>query len=292
MVVFQPGGAQDRAQLLRQLDVNDSSAVPAEAVIAIRRWYRLLQRAADLNIALPDESLQVRSLSNIVKKTADMHADFKFRVALAKTELQIDSRPSQQNVMRFLQHLLAELEQLGAGSRRVPATATTTAPSGTTTTAAATSTATGQPSLKGVQPVSDASGGQRARRREAQRLQQKEPCQWFGTDGGCRNGKQCTCVHSWSGLNRGERCLLCGSKQHRAKECGASSGFPGEDARASATSEGNCCRCYNFLLLLPVRGWRMRRRRERRVPVMRRRLPLPRTKGRMEVEIRLTREDD
>ena len=159
MVVFQPGGAQDRAQLLRQLDVNDSSAVPAEAVIAIRRWYRLLQRAADLNIALPDESLQVRSLSNIVKKTADMHADFKFRVALAKTELQIDSRPSQQNVMRFLQHLLAELEQLGAGSRRVPATATTTAPSGTTTTAAATSTATGQPSLKGVQPVSDASGG-------------------------------------------------------------------------------------------------------------------------------------
>ena len=62
MVVFQPGGAQDRAQLLRQLDVSESSPGPAEAVIAIRRWYRLLQRVADLNIALPDESLQVRSL--------------------------------------------------------------------------------------------------------------------------------------------------------------------------------------------------------------------------------------
>ena len=42
MVVFQPGGAQDRAQLLRQLDVSESSAGPAEAVVAIRRWYRLL----------------------------------------------------------------------------------------------------------------------------------------------------------------------------------------------------------------------------------------------------------
>ena len=105
MIVFQPGGAQDRAQLLRQLDVSESSPGPPEAVIAIRRWYRLLQRAADLNIALPDESLQVRSLSNIVKKTAEQQADFKFRVALAKTELQIASRPSQANVMRFLQHL-------------------------------------------------------------------------------------------------------------------------------------------------------------------------------------------
>ena len=50
MVVFQPGGAQDRAQLLRQLDVSESSPRPAEAVLAIRKWYRLLQRAADLNI--------------------------------------------------------------------------------------------------------------------------------------------------------------------------------------------------------------------------------------------------
>ena len=87
MVVFQPGGAQDRAQLLKQLDISESSPGPAEAVTAIRRWYRLLQQAADLNIALPDESLQVKSLSTIVKRTADMHSDFKFCVALARTEL-------------------------------------------------------------------------------------------------------------------------------------------------------------------------------------------------------------
>ena len=150
MVVFQPGGAQDRAQLLKQLDVSESSPGPAEAVVAIRKWYRLLQRAADLNIALPDESLQVRSLSTIVKKTAESHSDFKFRMALAKTELQIDSRPSQSNVLRFLQHLLAELEQLGAGSRRSGGQTTTT----TTATTPSLSTPTA-PTLKGVQPTSE-----------------------------------------------------------------------------------------------------------------------------------------
>ncbi|CAE7432980.1 GIP [Symbiodinium microadriaticum] len=214
MVVFQPGGAQDRAQLLRQLDVSESSAGPAEAVVAIRRWYRLLQRAADLNIALPDESLQVRSLCNIVKKTAEQFGDFKFRVSLAKTELQIDSRPSQANVLRFLQHLLAELEQLGGGVKKNAPAASHGAP--TTT---ATSTATAAPSLKGVQPLVDSGAGAKAKAKPGA-PSPKKPCQWFGTDGGCRNGKQCSFFHSWTGLNRGERCLLCGSKHHRAKECG------------------------------------------------------------------------
>ncbi|CAE7442809.1 GIP, partial [Symbiodinium necroappetens] len=222
MVVFQPGGAQDRAQLLRQLDVSESSAGPAEAVVAIRRWYRLLQRAADLNIALPDESLQVRSLCNIVKKTSEQSADFKFRVALAKTELQIDSRPSQANVMRFLQHLLAELEQLGAGSRKASGAATPAASAAVTTGATGTTTT----SLKGVQPTVESPKGKA--KAVATPPGQKKPCQWFGSDNGCRNGKQCTFVHSWTGLNRGERCLLCGSKQHRAKECPTKDSGPPE----------------------------------------------------------------
>ncbi|CAE7694193.1 GIP [Symbiodinium sp. CCMP2592] len=219
MVVFQPGGAQDRAQLLRQLDVSESSPGPAEAVLAIRKWYRLLQRAADLNIALPDESLQVRSLSNIVKRTAEIHSDFKFRVALAKTELQIDSRPSQQNVMKFLQHLLAELEQLGAGNKKSPAPAATTGNAAMTPSAATTTT---PPSLKGVQPTGDAGGGGKGKQKGGA-PSAKRPCQFFSSDQGCRNGKQCGFVHSWTGLNRGERCLLCGSKHHRAKECNAGS---------------------------------------------------------------------
>ena len=132
MVIFQPGGAQDRAQLLKQLDVNETSQGPGEAIIAIRRWYRLLQRARDLGVTLPDESLQVKSLSMIVKRTAEQNADFKFRLALARTELQVDTRPTQENVYRYLQHLLAELEQLGAITRRQTAATTATSPSSAT----------------------------------------------------------------------------------------------------------------------------------------------------------------
>ena len=118
MVIFQPGGAQDRAQLLKQLDVTESASSPGEAIISIRRWFRLLQRARDLGVTLPDESLQVKSLSMVVKRVAEQNSDFKFRLALAQTELQVDTRPTPDNVMRYLQHLLAELEQLGAIARK------------------------------------------------------------------------------------------------------------------------------------------------------------------------------
>ncbi|CAE7349611.1 unnamed protein product, partial [Symbiodinium sp. CCMP2456] len=122
MIVYQPGGAQDRAQLLRQLDVSESAAGPVEAIAALQRWYRLLQRAADIGVKLPDEPIQTRSLTMIVKKTAESFPDFKFRMALARTELQIDTRPTQENVMRYLQHLLAELEHLGGNKK--PTTST------------------------------------------------------------------------------------------------------------------------------------------------------------------------
>ena len=213
MVIFQPGGAQDRAQILKQLDVTESAAGPPEAVLAIRRWYRLLQRASDLGVTLPDESLQVKSLSVIVRKTSEQNSDFKFRLALARTELQVDTRPNQASVLKYMQHLLAELEQLGSLARRASGTTTTptagTAPSGTTSSSATTS-------LKGLQ------GGDPAPKPGAKPKaapNAKKMCQWFGTDNGCRNGRSCTFQHSWTRLSRAERCLLCGSKKHRAKEC-------------------------------------------------------------------------
>ncbi|CAE7739423.1 GIP [Symbiodinium necroappetens] len=214
MVIFQPGGAQDRAQILRQLDVSESAAGPPEAVLAIRRWYRLLQRASDLGVTLPDESIQVRSLSTIVRKTSEQNADFKFRLALARTELQIDTRPNQQNVLKYMQHLLAELEQLGSTTKKgtpvtTPAASTTTPPSTTATTPSTT-----LKGLQGTEAVSKAA----AKPKAAPVVDGKKVCQWFGTDNGCRNGRSCTFQHSWSGLSRAERCLLCGSKKHRAKD--------------------------------------------------------------------------
>ncbi|OLQ05057.1 hypothetical protein AK812_SmicGene11759 [Symbiodinium microadriaticum] len=169
MIVYQPGGAQDRAQLLRQLDVTESAAGPVEAIASLRRWYRLLQRAADIGVKLPDESIQTRSLTMIVKKTADSFPDFKFRMALARTELQIDTRPTQDSVMRYLQHLLAELEHLGGNKKPAAATGTATT---TSTTSAATTT------LKGIQTQGDATPKAKAK------SVAEKPCKYFATEVG------------------------------------------------------------------------------------------------------------
>ena len=224
MVIFQPGGAQDRAQLLRQLDISESAVGPAEAVVAIRRWYRLLQRASDLGVTLPDESIQVRSLSAIVRKTSEQNSDFKFRLALARTELQIDTRPNQTNVLKYMQHLLAELEQLGSVAKKSNANSTQAASATPPSTATTSVTTTPTTTLKGLQGSADATPKPGAKPKAAPGG--KRMCQWFGSENGCRNGKTCTFQHSWSGLSRADRCLLCGSKKHRAKDCTA----PREDS--------------------------------------------------------------
>ena len=187
-------------------------------------------------MTLPDESLQVKSLNTIVRKTAEQNSDFKFRLALARTELQIDTRPNQGNVLKYMQHLLAELEQLGSLVRKPPvappsASSTTTTPASSTTQASGTST-----SLKGLQGADASKGSGKA----AKAQPPKKACQWFGSDVGCKNGKDCTFQHSWQGLTRSERCILCGSKQHRAKDCtaGKSGSSPERGAHPPAKTQG------------------------------------------------------
>ncbi|CAE7381230.1 GIP [Symbiodinium natans] len=128
MAVYQPGGAQDRAQLLKQLEVSESPGTATDAVVALRRWYRLYQRALDLGVSLPDESVQVKSLGVLTKKVAETNQDFRFKVSLAKAELQIDTRPTSENVLKYFQHLLAECEQLGATGRKATPSQASEAP--------------------------------------------------------------------------------------------------------------------------------------------------------------------
>ena len=207
MAVYQPGGAQDRAQLLKQLEVSESPGTATDAVVALRRWYRLYQRALDLGVSLPDESVQVKSLGVLTKKVAETNQDFRFKVSLAKAELQIDTRPTSENVLKYFQHLLAECEQLGATGRKATPSQASEAPG---------------PKLKGMQQQpSDA--GNTTQRPKAKAspppTNPTKPCSWFTTDDGCRNGKNCSFRHSWEGLQRAERCLLCGSTKHRARDC-------------------------------------------------------------------------
>ena len=124
----------------------------------------------------------------IVKRVAEQNSDFKFRLALARTELQVDIRPTPDNVMRYLQHLLAELEQLGAIARKTNSATAAVSPAATTSTTTGTTGGAAATTLKGLQPTPEPKG----KAKPTPSSPVKKPCQWFSSDVGCRNGKTCT----------------------------------------------------------------------------------------------------
>ena len=203
LVNYQPGGSTDRALVLAQLEQKDGGTDPSEVVAALRRWYRWLQRAQDLQLSLPDPSVQIRSLTALTKKLAERNADLQFKIALAKTELRVESRPTQDTALRFFQHLLAEIEQLGpAKAQRTPSTTTTTP-----TTTGAEARVKGAQVTPKSQPTSPKGEGK------------GQGCKWFTSDQGCARGRGCRFVHDWTQVVKSERCLVCGSKQHKVKDC-------------------------------------------------------------------------
>ena len=120
-----------------------------ETLLSLRKWYRWLQRADAMQLTLPDPSVQVRSLLALTKRLADKIPDLQFKIALAKTELQVDARPSQDVALRFFQHLLSEVEQLGPTLKAAKTSTTTSTFPATTTTASTSESPVPQPKLKG-----------------------------------------------------------------------------------------------------------------------------------------------
>ena len=62
--------------------------------------------------------MQIKALSAIVRKVSEKNPDLQFKISLARTELRTESRPTQDTALRFFQHLLAEIEQLGPSKSR------------------------------------------------------------------------------------------------------------------------------------------------------------------------------
>ena len=59
-VMYQPGGASERASILRQLEGMSSGEGVAECISALRKWRRYLQRAEEMGVSVPDPSLLLR----------------------------------------------------------------------------------------------------------------------------------------------------------------------------------------------------------------------------------------
>ncbi|CAE7252215.1 unnamed protein product [Symbiodinium sp. CCMP2592] len=173
-VLYAPGGVAERTAILKQLE------------------------------GQPDASVLLRGIEMIIGGALKRLPDTSFRLALARNELQLQNRPTQDTVLRYFDHALAELQQ-SAPSRALrapgggddpPKLRAADAQAGTGGTA--TRTPPGSPSKSG----------------------QRQGCKFFLSDQGCRRGAGCKYAHEFATKDeKRSRCWFCGSKQHRQSEC-------------------------------------------------------------------------
>ena len=197
--VYAPGGTSERARLIRQLEaipVNDSVM---DAVVALRKWKKLVGRAQEMGVSLPDGSVLLMAVENSVKKIVDGHRDMSFKLSMAKQSLQLPHMPTQTSVMAYTDHVLAELQQIVPLTREgVPRNDTL--------------------KLRGVQ--ADGPGPSTSTSPAGSPSRGKSICKYFASDEGCRRGAACKYEHSFVGKeDKRQRCWTCGSKSHRQGQC-------------------------------------------------------------------------
>ncbi|CAE7242183.1 unnamed protein product, partial [Symbiodinium sp. CCMP2456] len=212
-VIYQPGGALERTAILKHLEGTVGPEDPGEVVAQLRRWRRHLARAEEMAIALPDASLQLKGLEAVTFKALERLPDVKFRLTLAKNELRLASSPTAETVLKYYQHLLAELQQAIPNNK----------PDHAKLKGATTASNTGQGTGGSGTPSGSPKRG-------------KGPCKFFQSENGCKRGASCTYTHEFaSRADRKQRCWSCGATGHRQQECPTTSGG---GAKGSGKSTG------------------------------------------------------
>ena len=207
--VYAPGGTSERASLIRQLETIPANDSVMDAVVALRKWKKLIGRAQEMGVSLPDGSVLFMAVENSVKKIVDGHRDMSFKLSMAKQSLQLPHMPTQVSVMTYTDHVLAELQQI------VPLTKEGTLRHDTL-------------KLRGVQ--ADGPGPSTPTSATGSPSRGKSICKYFASDEGCRRGASCKYEHSFAGKDdKRQRCWTCGSKSHRQGQC------PVKEARLSSS---------------------------------------------------------
>ena len=180
--VYQAGGLGERSTILTALHEDQGSHyTPQEAVEHLRLWHPQLLRTGELKAALPDATLLIGALDQIVRKVLSTEAQATFRINTFRIRNSVDVRPTTESVHQFYKVLLAEAETM-VGSALVEAVE--------------------PPAIKLLQngtPTKTGGG---------------KICAWWGTDAGCRYGKNCRQIHTVL-EDRVSRCCNCSSTAHR-----------------------------------------------------------------------------
>ena len=169
-VLFQPGGNAERAAILRHLDGAPGGDNVGDTVAQLRR----LVRAQEMGLSLPDPSLHLKGLDLISSKVLEKNGDVNFRLALARNNLQLQGRPTQDTILKYYDHLLAELQQAAP-------TKSTKSSNGA------------PPELPKLRAIGGQGGGtgEATSPSSTSPGNAKTPCKFFSSDAGCRRGPSC-----------------------------------------------------------------------------------------------------
>ena len=213
---YQPGGAGEKAHLLRFLTAPETGTTLESTLNLARKWIRLFRRGRELAVVLPDPSLLCRGLDKLVSATflGNKHPSATFRIASFKLERQLDYRATAVDIEDYAHLILGELEAAQL-AQPVPA----------------------QPPK--LNRLEEAKGAEVEKGKGKSKSKQQRPC-WSWQDGsGCKYGNACMFQHASLGPGR---CWECGSDSHLKPQCpilgqgGNASGGAAQNQSSNAAS--------------------------------------------------------
>ena len=105
---YQPGGAAERSVVLRHLQGAEAPDL-ATCLNSLRSWPRWLQRCKDLNMVVPDGSILAKGWTVMSSKHLMENPDAVFRTQLVRSTYRVDGQPRLEDVVKYQQHLQAEI---------------------------------------------------------------------------------------------------------------------------------------------------------------------------------------
>ena len=209
--IYAPGGATERASLIRQLEAIPAQETVLDVTLALRKWKRLLGRASEMGVSLPDGSVLLVAVEAATRKVVEGHKDIAFKLNMAKQNLQLPHLPLVASVLTYVDHILAELQQvIPLGNDAIK--------------------------LKGLQ--SDPSSPTSSTNSPTRPGGAKNACKHFLSDDGCRRGSLRKYAHDFASKDeKRNRCWDCGSTRHRRKECPVTAKQRGSRSTATSASQ-------------------------------------------------------
>ena len=211
--IFQAGGGSERTGLLRSLTELKAGSSALDISQAVRTWRRWLGRAEELRVALPDSLILMAVLGRLAESLAKLNGQLGYRLAAARQELQVDTRPTLPAIKDFAEYLQAEADEmvLMTGLSARPMTVPT-APGAGHASATVKALTTTTPSAGQAHEGAD-------RARAGQQRTSVGVCRYWGSEKGCKKGEKCSFEHSWEGLPKCGRCFFCSAIGHGKKDC-------------------------------------------------------------------------